>query len=257
MRFVLFVGPRQSGKDTAAAILKEANKARGKLSFAGPLKEICAKVAGLPDRYLHDPILKEKELDQPIIADRRFWRQIKGELIKYVSELEPGTDLIRYNIDRVSITGLEGRVFKTPREMLQQVGTEFIRDRVFARWHLEAAFGEENLSKQRQGYVYCITDTRFLNEYEFLVNRFGEDLKVYYIERPEAEQELEKATHRSELEILKVKEQIPKNCIVKNDGSLEDFKKKVLKLTLPATNKKRKGKSKSKKGRFVYGTAKR
>lgn len=255
-RFVLFIGPKQSGKDTAADILiKKKGKARQKVSFAGPLKEICATASGLESKYMHNVALKEKELPNPIVADRRFWRNVKRELVKYLPEIDQDNNII-YNIDRVSLTGVENRVFKTPREMLQQVGTDFIRDKVFTDWHVQAAFSEANLDSYEDGYIYCVTDARFPNEYEFLKEKFGDDLVAYYIERPEAEEELAKATHPSELEILKIKELIPKKNIIKNDGTLEDFEKKIAKLKLPKASGKTGKKASKKKSRFVYGPAK-
>ncbi len=253
MKVILFVGPKQSGKDTAADILKKKTSVKGKLSFAGPLKEICAAVTGLPIQYMHSPDLKEKQLKNPIKADRRFWRNIKKELTKHLPEVDSETGYVLYNIDRVSLTGLENRVFNTPRELLQQVGTDFIRDKVFKEWHLRAAFSDQTLAERPDG-VYCVTDTRFVNELEFLQDKFGDDFTVYYIERPETEKALKEATHESELEILKVKELIPKKNIIKNDGTLEDFEKKVLKLK--PSNKKGKSKKKKKTNRFVYGKAK-
>lgn len=255
MRFVLFVGPKQSGKDTAAEILRKKGKSRQKISFAGPLKEICSNVLNLEPKYFNDPTLKEKELETPIVLDRRTIRLIKRELPKYLPELGKD-DLLKYNIDRVSIAGLENRTFKTPREALQQIGTDFIRDRVYDQWHVEAAFSEASLEKYENGKLYCITDTRFLNEYEYLMDNFGDDLQVYYIERPEAEAQLEKATHASELEILKIKELLPEESIIKNDGSLEDFEKKVLALDLPTAKKgkSKRGKGLKPKSKFVYGS---
>ena len=35
-----------------------------------------------------------------------------------------------YNVNKATISGLEGMVLKTPREILQIIGTDFIRERV-------------------------------------------------------------------------------------------------------------------------------
>jgi len=255
MRLVLFVGPKGCGKDSAASMLYQAKKSRSKISFAGPLKEICAKVFRYPAKFMNDPILKEKPFETIEILDRTKLRLIKQELPKYVPELDPVTGLLKYNIDRVTVSGLENRQFTKPREILQQVGTDFIRNLVYPNWHVEAAFSPERVTKYRKGELYCVTDTRFLNEYKFLLKNYGDSLKVYYIERPEAEAHLAEATHESELEVLKIKELLPKECIIKNDGSLEDFKKKVLKLDLPPRSGKKA--ASAKKTGFIYGTRNR
>lgn len=255
MKFVAFVGPKGSGKDTSADILLKNNRARQKMSFAGPLKEICAKSFELPTQLMHDPVLKEKDFKEPLKATARILKNIKRELPKYLAEM--GEDgLIKYNIDRVAINGLENRLFKNPREILQIIGTDFIRNRVYQSWHLEAAFGKTNLAKYRQDATYCITDTRFLNEYEYLKELFGDAIDFYYVERPKAEKVLKKATHESELEILKIKEKIPKENIIKNNKKLEDLEKIVMDLRLPkaSVTAGTLGENSASNSRFVYGT---
>ncbi len=253
MRIVAFVGPKGCGKDTAANAFIKNGKARQKISFAGPLKEVCASVTKLEEKYFSNPQLKEKPLENPITADRRFWRKVKQELVKHLPEVNEETGLVEYNIDRASITGLENRTFNTPRELLQQVGTDFIRNKVLEDWHVKAAFADQNLSKFQKGRIYCVTDARFYNEYSFLEDKFGDQLKVYYIDRPECEEELQDAKHPSEKEILKLKEVIPEENIVKNDGSEEEFIEKVLQLDVPEASGS--SSNKTKKTGFVYGPA--
>ena len=69
MKIVSFTGPKGSGKDTSADILKEEKIASGSLSFAGPLKKICMEVFKLHHNYMNDPILKEKE---PLTIEQEF-----------------------------------------------------------------------------------------------------------------------------------------------------------------------------------------
>jgi hypothetical protein len=96
--------------------------------------------------------------------------------------------------------------------------------------------------------LYCVTDARFPNEYQFLAERFGEDFQGFYIERPEAEELLAQSSHSSELQVLEVKKMISPENILVNDGSIEDFKKKLLNLNLKAATST---KSKSSKFKFV------
>lgn len=255
MKIIGFVGPKGAGKDEAARILKDAKKARGKFSFAGPLKKICSDVFSVPERLMHDPVLKEKEFDTPITLTSRVLRNLKRELPAWLSQTtEDGYN--RYDAMTATINGVEHRVCKSPRELLQIVGTEFIREKVYKNWHLEAAFGERVMSDPniRQNAVYCVTDIRFPNELDYLQERFGDDFICYYIERPEAEERLAEATHASELMVKELREKLGNN-ILKNKGSVEDFEKLVLKTIKISKDTTSKGAAEPKKAsKFVYGT---
>lgn len=245
MKIICFSAPKGGGKDTAAAILIKAKKANGKISFAGPLKDICSKVFKIPLQVLNDPVLKETPFKQPITLTKKHLRDIKNECVTILNP-EQGNVLL-YNPNKASVLGIEGRVMNSPRELMQFIGTDFIRNRIFQGWHLNAAFGEANLSKCEANGVYCVTDARFFNEYEFLRDRFGDDFSCYYVERPEAEENLKNATHASELETQKIKAALPSENIILNDGTEDDLKKKLLSLDFaPAPRKKG--------SRFKFGT---
>ena len=259
MKIVGFVAPKQAGKDTAADILKELGLSKGKISFAGPLKKVCSEVFGIAPVHFNDPIKKETPFKAPIKLDRRTLRNVKKTLPKYLSEVNEETNTMLYNIDGAALTGIENRVIKTPRQLLQVIGTDLIRDRVFEAWHLNAAFSDENLNKLVKSGVYCVTDIRFPDELEFLQNKFGSDFQGYYIENPEAEQALEGATHPSELNAIKLRELLGPDAVIKNDGSLKDYekllKKKFKDLAKSASKKEESGQAK-KGSRFVYGRRK-
>lgn len=257
MRIISFVGPKGSGKDTAADLLKESKKAHGKISFAGPLKQICAKVFGVDLGILNDPVLKEKlfvdlkNFGKPIELTERLLRQVKKECAAMLEEYDPNTGLMRYNIDRVSVTGLAGQLMESPRQLLQVIGTEFIRDRIYKGWHVEAAFSDSALAKLTQSGTYCVTDTRFTNEYEFLKEKFQDDFICYYVERPEKEEILAKATHASELGVKEIRAIIGEKAVIKNDSTIEEFQEKLDKLIeTVAVSPARRG------SRFVFGTSK-
>ncbi len=227
MRVVSFTGPKGSGKDSSADILKEEKIASGSISFAGPLKKICCEVFKLHHNFVNDPILKEKELETPITLTAAHFRKINLLMTDHLDQ-----DEFFYNPYKASIAGLEGQVIKTPRHLLQFIGTEYIRNRIHPDWHLQAAFSKTTLAKLDEDGLYCVTDARFPNEYTFLANKFGEDFQGFYVERPEAEEKLAESTHPSELQVLEVKKLIPEANILKNDKSLEDLKKQLLKLNL-------------------------
>ena len=256
MKFLGFVGPKGSGKDTAADILIKAKKAKGKLSFARPLKEICSKVFDIPMQVLNDPELKEKpfaemkQFGEPVVLTSRALRLIKRECSMRVPETDDNV-VMKYNVERASITGLEGRAMKTPRQLLQVIGTDFIRDRIYKNWHLEAAFSEAQLSKLTKSGVYCITDARFPNELEFLKEKFGAAFTAYYVERPEAEERLAAATHESELGVKAIREVLGEEHVIQNAGTMDAFGKLVKGLKAPeeSTAEKTKGPG----SKFIYG----
>ena len=242
MKIIALVAPKAGGKDTVASILQELKKSNTKISFAGPLKDICSKVFDIPLVMFNDPVFKEKPLKQPVKLTAKHLREIKNECVRRVDPQEG--DKYLYNPNKATIIGLEGRIINTPRELMQIIGTDFIRNRIYGEFHLRAAFDQIVLNKLKDRYgtnaVYCVTDLRFLNEYEYLKNKFKDDFICYYVERPEAEENLAKATHVSELEVLKIKALLG-NSIIKNDGSLEDLTDKLKNLDLPQPKKVEKG----------------
>ncbi len=248
MRVVSFTGPKGSGKDSSADILKEEKIASGSISFAGPLKKICCEVFKLHHNFVNDPVLKEKEFETPIVLTAAHFRKINLAMTDHLDQ-----DEFFYNPHKASIAGLEGQIMKSPRQLLQFIGTEYIRNRIHPDWHLQAAFSKTTLAKLDEDGLYCVTDARFPNEYQFLANRFGEDFQGFYVERPEAEERLAVSTHASELQVLEVKKIIPEANVLKNDESLEDLKKQLLKLNL-GIQKPKKGKKEA-AGKFKFAQA--
>jgi len=247
MKIVSFTGPKGSGKDTCADILKKEGIADGRISFAGPLKKICQEVFKLHHTLFHDPALKEKPLKNgEIIITSKILRKINEMMLDYLDPEE-----FYYNPNKASVIGLEGVPLRTPREILQVIGTEWIRNRIHPDWHLQAAFSTKALSSLNEDGLYCITDARFANEYQFLANKFGANFKGFYVERPQAEEQLAQATHDSERKVLEVKAIIPAENVIVNDGSLEDLKKKLLNLGLKGSEPTTKTKKAQSKFKFV------
>jgi len=249
MKVIGLVGPKGSGKDTVAAMLKDAKRSHGKISFAGPLKEMISKVFEIPIQVLNDPILKEKAFATPIVLTPRNLRAIKHECMERLDRFSEDGSEVLYFPDKASITGLEGREMRSPRELMQIIGTDFIRTRIYTEYHTRAAFTEKALSKLVKSGVYCVTDIRFVNEYEFLAEKFGADFVCFYVERPEAEENLKSATHPSELESQTIKKMLPAENVIMNGGTMEELEAKLSKLKLPEGTEK----TPAKKGsRFVY-----
>lgn len=220
MKLVAFVGPRGSGKDTCAAIAKEAGLVAGKISFAGPLKRICSEVFDIPMDVFEDPIKKEEVATHPLDM------AALGEIIAGMSDYLPMTDAEMFACS-MNFAKHFNNTLTSPRHVLQYVGTEIIRA-YDPDWHCKAAFSEYNLEQLDvdTSKVYAVTDCRFLNEYAFLNEKH--DTRFIYISRPEAEERLKAATHQSEKEIVLVKEKIQHE--IDNSYELEELKAQTLGL---------------------------
>lgn len=231
-QLIVMVGPKQSGKDTALALLKDEKLVSGKIAMAGPLKKICCSVFEMHHTLVHDVDLKELPFKGgPKVLDRKLLRRLKDEITTYVPPVDQYGRIL-YNINKVPVHGFENREFQTPRELLQIIGTDFIRKRVHTDYHLMASFHPSYLKKSgiTEDSIAMVTDCRFLNEYEYLRNNFSGIIKTIYVERPEAEANLAEATHASELGVLDIKKSLEGDenaFIIKNDGTLDDFKAKL------------------------------
>lgn len=224
MKLLVFVGPKGSGKDASAKILKDAKSIQGNVSFAGPLKRICSEVFGLHLNMFNDPVLKEKPLATPITVTVKHLKKLRDQLPAFVSPYDR-----HYNLNGIPVSLFENQVFKTPREVLQIIGTDLIRDHVLQDYHVLAAFGDHNMkvSGFSKTGLYAVTDCRFLSEYLYL--KANHDCQFFYVERPEAEARLANATHQSELESIKVRDLLlaEGGTLIKNDGTLEELTAKV------------------------------
>lgn len=224
MKIFSFTGPKGSGKDASAAILISENLAEGKISFAGPMKQILSKLCKIPISTFEDPALKEKRFIDPIILTADLIDNIVREM----------NDILKDEFidgEAIDIKGIAWEMLMTPRHLLQFVGTELIRKRINPDWHVAAAFRKEVLADLNPDAAFCVTDARFPNEYLWLKNKFASDFQGFYTERPEAEELLKTATHESELAVIEVRALMTEEQIIKNNGSLEDLKQLILTKT--------------------------
>ena len=103
MRIVSFTAPIGGGKDASAKLLLDSGISAGKISFAGPMKDICAKVFNIKREDMEDPVKKVAPFEQPFPFSRKHLRQI----LNLMAEFLP-TDEFPYNINSVTETGVVG-----------------------------------------------------------------------------------------------------------------------------------------------------
>lgn len=224
MKLVAFIGKKGAGKDTAADVLIENKLLNKKVRMAGPLKTLCSEVFGVAPLLLNNPKTKDSPFKEPIVLDRRKLRAVMNKCIELVPEEDFKSGLYLYKASQASIYGLENRLIKSPRELLQVVGTDFIRNRVFKEWHLRALFNGPMFT-EKNSFKAAIVDVRFENEMTYIKSLLGNSVEFYYIERPNCVQD----THESEAKVEALKALIPAENILVNGDSEEDFKELVLK----------------------------
>ena len=137
MRIFALSGRRRVGKDTVAEILCK-NHGFKRFSFADSLKQLCSDALQMPSFYFFDDEYKDS---------------------KVIFELLPN------HVDAIEqLTGLSGlsreiKLFETPRECLQYVGTNLIRS-------VDSDFWIRSLITKLKDRMFdvVITDARFSNE---------------------------------------------------------------------------------------------
>lgn len=230
MRIISFTGPKGSGKDSAAAILHDDGHSRGKISFAGPMKEILSEVYRIPLATFESPDLKEKPFSEALILDVHRIQSIALRMLRLLPETE-----FEYT-NGLNFQAVEKTRLTSPRHMLQYVGTEMIRNIIHPDWHVAAAFRQDVLDKLPKGCTFCVTDARFVNEYLWLSDRFEENFRGFYVERPKAESDLALATHPSELQVKEVRKLIADDDVLRNDRTLQDLRTELYQKLIKGRN---------------------
>jgi hypothetical protein len=194
MKVFAIAGCKRSGKDTAAAILKnlweshdsqtEAAIRVGQFAFADALRDVCKIVFGYTDEHFLDPLFKES-MTSPILGDA--W---------------------------------------TPRRALQFVGTDLFRQQVDPDVWVHV--GIERLRAMEHDFdVVLVTDCRFENEVRALKTHF-ENVTTLFVIRPGHMSSRPEHPHESERFVQETeKDMLPKfdaeNRIVGFHSGIFDF----------------------------------
>lgn len=191
LNVVGLVGRKMSGKDTFCNFLREEADTKTKfirMAFADRIKEVCAKLFAFPDTSaFHDQHAKE------CVHPEYF--------------------------------------HKSPREIMQWFGTEIVRSHLGPDfWISRLAMDVENALETYGTYdkvTICVTDVRFLNEAQFLVDTFG--AKLIYIDADDRLGPMPDDAHVSEKEIYEVVKKFSDRVVkIFNNSTMDDFKAKSI-----------------------------
>lgn len=152
MSIICFSGIKQAGKDSSAEVLIKKH-GYTRVALADPLRELCSSVFKIPYETFLDPDKKDSELDYRITLDFHHIDKIRT----YIEDKWGFT--IPYEA-REEMEEYHGKEFKTPREILQLVGTEIIRNNLRDDIWIVLAFNKI----KEIGQKVVITDVRFDNE---------------------------------------------------------------------------------------------
>lgn len=209
LKVIGFIGKKGSGKNTTFDLLRQYYPDLKEFSFAGPLKEACSKIFNIPMNYFIDRELKEKEFDKPLVLD-------KTDIIRIINQ-EYGYYLSREAMDIA--WKYDGTVIKTPRYLLQFIGTDVLRELDFYV-HINTLL--KSLPKKG---IIGITDIRFKNEFIALRKHFKKNFKPIYLERFQDSRD----SHSSEIEVELIKKY--KNLIkIQNTSSIADLEYDVFNI---------------------------
>jgi len=187
MGFVLGIsGPAGSGKDTVADYLIETHGWDGKLSFARNLKNMCKAVFKMSEWQVSSQEGKRATFGKPIV----FTEGHLGSVLFWMSQTHANFPIAAGAKEKVK--ALVGRELRTPREILQMIGTDICRS-LISSYHLDIVWKDAAADGN-----WVVTDVRFPNEAEMLANDLkGSVIKVF---RPQASScEGETKTHLSEV----------------------------------------------------------
>jgi len=198
---IAFCGSKGSGKSTSAMVFKDLiGVPTEEIAIAGHLKEACARVFNIDYNKFIDPALKEVELEECIVLDRKNLEALMKEF--FVQDYTYDTH-IRQHI---------ARVLRTPRALLQYIGTEVLHP-IDPLIHVRVAMKKKDPSK-----LTIITDLRFVAEFEYFTAQ--ENFVPVYVKNTQAEIRASVDGHASERQF----ENFRTKCrYLNNEGSLTEL----------------------------------
>lgn len=195
-------GRKGVGKDTAAEVLLDNGWAR--LSFADPLKDLCAATFDIKPAKFYNPEFKDVIFTQPIILSS-----------DHADNFMAGLDTPIYGHAQANLIydAFDGKILNTARELLQFIGTDVIRNCVSNTYWIDIA------EKKLQNWIerdtkVVFTDVRFPNERDLIKDYKGIVVKIT---RNKDDKESILDNHISESLEFKV------DTTISNNGTVEEL----------------------------------
>ena len=169
------LGNKGHGKDTFAKLVQEANPNFKITHFAKSLKEMAGRVFGLTHDQLYNQDFKEVPLSQPIEMDIYLEQMRKESSLPLLAA---------------------GKVATNPREVLQYLGTEYVRRAQDDFW---IQMLTQEVQEAQGTPQVLIPDTRFINEAKALKRIGAHTIKIVRTDQPKSAD-----THSSEVEMATI-----------------------------------------------------
>lgn len=154
----------ECGKDTIAGFLRK-NHDMVPIAIADNLKKACMKVFDLNYDQCYTTRGKESDLANSIFFNGRH----VTELIHWVIK-ENKWELEHEQVLAMRHLGRQDYIFRTPRQALQFVGTEFFRDCIQQTFNIEVLY--KHIYDNRN-IDFVVTDGRYKDERIFIKDRLG------------------------------------------------------------------------------------
>jgi hypothetical protein len=165
VQLISFAGKMGSGKDTCADFLVE-NHGYTKLAFADTLKQMAMDLTpGLTREQCYDQEAKIKPFAKPFYFSGGMITQIRIWLQDNLDWELTDIQFAKLQAERMTHTPLN-----SPREVLQYLGTELLRNCVADDFHAQCV--ERKIIKNNLTKV-VISDCRFPNEREIIGNKWS------------------------------------------------------------------------------------
>lgn len=179
---VAFCGSKYSGKSTSATLFRALiGVPTEEIALAGHLKEVCARVFNVDHNKFVDSKLKEVELEDYVLLTSDNLTALMREF--FVTD---------YKFDK-HIRPHMGRIQRTPRTLLQYIGSEVLHP-IDPLIHSKMALKNKDPSK-----LSVITDLRFLAEFEYF--KTFDNFTPVYVKNNAAEAEASIDAHSSERQL--------------------------------------------------------
>lgn len=179
---ISIIGAKNSGKSTSAQIIKDLIQDSTEIAIADKLKVELSLAYDLDLIHFHSQELKEQ----------RFLYPLRTTLDKMCHMIEAFSRNPVRSIPYELIQNIATMEMYTPRELMQQWGTEFLRKLYGDNVHCE--------NTTFQGKSIIVSDVRFKNEFNYVSRLKGFKHIPIYIENKEAEKKADNDGHISEQE---------------------------------------------------------